>query len=1105
MTKDPKPANPPSATAIADTVPTAPTPPAQAAGLKKGDHVFLVDGSGYIFRAYHALPPLTRKSDGLQLNAVFGFCNMLWKLLRDMKPEERPTHLAVVFDKSEKTFRTEFYPDYKAHRPDPPDDLIPQFGLIRHAVRAFDLPCLEQAGFEADDLIATYTRQACEAGATMTIVSSDKDLMQLVNECVVLYDTMKDTRTGIAGVVDKFGVTPDKMIDLQALIGDSVDNVPGVAGIGPKAAATLINELGLLDFILSADAAILESRLGETLGQLQKELDALANESVKAGSAVQVTRLLSARFGVRDLPLDKKGNPTADSETIEKLARAGNEFCKLLLRVRSVSRVMGGTLKKIFDGKDQATLSKRLVTLDTNVPLDVPIADLAVHDPDYKRLVAFLKAMEFSTLTKRVAEFAKIETGQIEADPALRVLPKAAPVSVDTEPKESTLEPAGTGTPVTRPGSELKPQGAQPNKQQGEITPRMLATTRSDASHNSKVDRSRYETVRTLDQLKTWIARALDLGVVAIDTETTSLDPMQATLCGFSLALAPNEACYVPLAHREGGDGISGGLFAGSIAENQISENDALAALKPLLEDRSVLKVGQNLKFDLQVFGTRGIAVTPCDDTMLMSYVLDAGRSDHGLDPLSRRYFDHVNIDFDAVTGTGKSRITFDCVPVDRATQYAAEDADMALRLWRVLKPRLVAEHMTTVYETLERPMVAVLARMERRGISIDRQVLSRLSGEFAQRAAGLEAEIQEIAGEPLNPGSPRQIGDILFGRLGLPGGAKTKTGQWATGARALEDLAEQGQVLPQKILDWRQVSKLRSTYTDALPGYVNPGTHRVHTSYALAATTTGRLSSSEPNLQNIPIRTEEGRKIRRAFVAAPGTKLASADYSQIELRLLAEIADIAALKKAFREGLDIHAMTASEMFGVPVKDMPGEVRRRAKAINFGIIYGISAFGLANQLGIAREEASAYIKKYFERFPGIRAYMDETRDFCRKHGYVETLFGRKCHYPDIKASNASIRSFNERAAINARLQGTAADIIRRAMIRIEPALAAARLSAQMLLQVHDELIFEVPDDEVAATLPVVQHTMQDAPFPAVLLSLPLQVDARAANNWDEAH
>jgi DNA polymerase-1 len=984
---------------------------------KPGDHVFLVDGSSYIFRAYHALPPLTRKSDGLQVNAVLGFCNMLWKLLRDMKPEERPTHLAVVFDKSEKTFRNEMYPDYKAHRPDAPDDLIPQFPLVRAAVLAFDLPSIEQLGFEADDLIATYVRQACEAGASATIVSSDKDLMQLVNDGVTMYDTMKDRRIGPAEVIEKFGVPPDKVIEVQALIGDSTDNVPGVPGIGVKTAAQLITEYGDLETLLA-----------------------------RAGEIKQ-----------------------------EKRRQSLVENAKL------------------------AVLSKKLVTLDGHVKLDVPLAELAVHEPDYRRLIAFLKAMEFSSLIRRVTEFSGVEAGEIEPDERLKTGggPSAAPApAADASRASQDRKPKPAARP-TGPAQAVAPAG--------DMTPQALATARATAARQRKIDRSGYEIVRTLERLQAWIARARDLGVVAIDAETTSIDPMQATLCGFSLALSPDEACYVPLAHRQNGHSGADGLFAGDLASDQIPEGLALKALKPLLEDAGILKVGQNLKFDWLVFAQRGIETAPQDDTMLMSYVLDAGRSDHGLEPLAQRYFGHKTIDYNEVVGSGKSKLAFDNVTIEKAAEYAAEDADVTLRLWSLLKPRLTAEHMNTVYETLERPLVPVLARMERRGISIDRQVLSRLSGEFAQRALALENEIQKLAGEPINPGSPKQLGDILFGKLGLPGGTKTKTGQWSTGARALEDLAEQGHALPQKILDWRQVSKLRSTYTDALPGYVNPQTHRLHTTYALAATPTGRLSSSEPNLQNIPVRTEEGRKIRRAFVAAPGYKLASADYSQIELRLLAAIADIEPLKKAFREGLDIHAMTASEMFGVPVKDMPGEVRRRAKAINFGIIYGISAFGLANQLGIAREEAGAYIKKYFERFPGIRDYMEETKAFCKQNGYVLTLFGRKCHYPDIVNSNASIRAFNERAAINARLQGTAADIIRRAMVRMDAALAEAKLNAQMLLQVHDELVFELPRDEVEKTLPVVKKVMEHAPLPALDLSVPLAVDARAADNWDEAH
>jgi len=991
-------------------------------GLKKGDHVFLVDGSSYIFRAYHALPPLTRKSDGLQVNAVLGFCNMLWKLLRDMKPEERPTHLAVVFDKSEKTFRNELYAEYKAHRPDAPADLIPQFPLIREAVHAFDLPCLEQIGYEADDLIATYARIACEAGATMTIVASDKDLMQLVNDCVLMYDTMKDKRIGRAEVIEKFGVPPEKVIEVQSLIGDSTDNVPGVPGIGVKTAAQLIGEYGDLETLLARAPEIKQEKRRQSL----------------------------------------------------------------------------------IDNAEQARLSKRLVTLDQRVPLDVPVGDLAVHEPDYRKLIAFLKAMEFSTLTRRVAESAEIDASQIEPDARLSAGAKHAAASI---PSLAGEDGVGTDkTPTRQPSAATLPLsggGRTPAVPAGAMSPISLAEARMAKIRAIPVDRSKYEIVRDLARLKAWMTRILETGYVAVDTETNSLDPMQATLCGFSLAVAPNEACYVPLAHRKAGGGE--GLFDSGLHENQIPEQDALAVIKPLMEDPGILKIGQNLKFDWQMFALRGISIAPHDDTMLMSYVLDAGRNGHGMDELSERWLGHKPIAFNEVAGSGKSQVTFDCVEINKAAEYAAEDADVTLRLWMALKPRLVAEHMTQVYETLERPMVPVLARMERRGISIDRQELARLSGDFAKDAARLEGEIQKLAGMPLNPGSPKQIGDVLFGSLGLPGGSKTKTGAWSTSASVLEDLAEQGHALPQKILDWRQVSKLRSTYTDALPGYVDANTHRVHTSYALAATTTGRLSSSEPNLQNIPIRTEAGRKIRRAFIAAPGHKLVSADYSQIELRLLSEVADVPALRQAFRDGVDIHAMTASEMFGVPVKDMPGEIRRRAKAINFGIIYGISAFGLANQLGIAREEAGAYIKKYFERFPGIRDYMDETREFCRDKGYVVTLFGRKCHYPDIRASNPSLRAFNERAAINARLQGSAADIIRRAMIRMEGALADAKLSAQMLLQVHDELIFEVPEKEVAKTLPVVKKVMEDAPHPAVQLHVPLQVEARAADNWDEAH
>src|SRR5438105_9142545 len=895
----PKAATKPAAVAKVETKAAAKAP-AKVPG--KGDHVFLVDGSGYIFRAYHALPPLNRRSDGLQVNAVLGFCNMLWKLLREMPEDNRPTHLAVVFDKSEITFRNKLYPEYKAHRQPAPDDLIPQFALIREAVRAFDLPCLEQVGFEADDLIATYARQAGERGATTTIVSSDKDLMQLVTDKVVMYDTMKDRRIGIPEVIEKFGVPPEKVVEVQALAGDSTDNVPGVPGIGVKTAAQLIVEYGDLEQLL-----------------------------FRAGEIKQPKRR-----------------------------------------------------EALIEHAEKARISRQLVLLDDKVDLEVPLDDLAVHEPDARKLIAFLKAMEFSTLTRRVAEYSQIDPADVEADAGNKSGASVFAVPPSGKKPEGYSEGA---TLFDAPGSSSAPSGKaetapgkgadkQDKAASPKGTPTSLAAARAEAARKLPVDRSKYQTIRNLNELKAWVARAYDAGTFAIDAKSNSDDPMQADICGVALALAPNDACYVPLAHRQSGDGA--GLFDAGLAPDQIKAGDALAALKPLLESSGILKIGFDIKFNAVMLAQHGVTLRNIDDAQLMSYALDAGRNSHALESLAERWFGHAVVSFSELIGNGKNKLTFDQVAIDRAATYSAESADVILRLHRALKPRLAAERMTTVYETLERPLVSVLARMERRGISIDRQVLSRLSGDFAQTAARVEAELQEIAGEPINVGSPKQIGDILFGKMGIPGGTKTKTGAWSTSAQILDELAEQGHEFPKKILEWRQVSKLKSTYTDALPTYVHPQTRRVHTTYALAATTTGRLSSNEPNLQNIPIRTEDGRKIRRAFIASKGHKLVSADYSQIELRLLAEIADIPVLKQAFHDKLDIHAMTASEMFGVPVKDMPGEIRRRAKAINFGIIYGISAFGLANQLGIAREEAAAYIKKYFERFPGIRAYMDET-------------------------------------------------------------------------------------------------------------------------------
>jgi len=704
--------------------------------------------------------------------------------------------------------------------------------------------------------------------------------------------------------------------------------------------------------------------------------------------------------------------------------------------------------------------------------------------------------MEFTAITKRVADLTGLDANAVEPDPHY-----VGPGGWRARDGQAATAPPAPATPaaVEAVAPPVAPAAAAPSR-----TPQIFAAARAAEARATPFDLSAYQTVRDAAALQGWIDRARAEGLVAFDTETSSLDPQQAELIGFSLAVAPGEACYVPLGHRAG----EGTLFdSDGLLPDQMGEAEAIALVKPLLEDPGVLKIAQNAKFDWHVLARRGVEAAPIDDTMLISYTLDSGATGdgHGMDRLSERWLGHQTISFSEVAGSGRTFIGFARVPIDKATEYAAEDADVTLRLWRVLKPRLAAESMATVYETLERPMVLPLARMEQAGVAIDRDMLSRLSGEFAQGMARIEADVQQLVGGPFNLSSPKQLGDILFGQMGLPGGKKTATGAWSTSAGVLEDLAEQGHALPARVLDWRQLAKLKSTYTDALPGFLDPRTGRVHTSYALASTTTGRLSSSDPNLQNIPVRNEEGRKIRRAFVAAPGCKLISADYSQIELRLLAHVADIAALKQAFADGLDIHAMTASEMFGVPVKDMPGEIRRRAKAINFGIIYGISAFGLANQLGIPRDEAGAYIRKYFERFPGIRDYMEAMKKRARADGFVRTIFGRKCHFPRINAANPSERAFNERAAINAPLQGSAADIIRRAMIRMDGALDRAGLSARMLMQVHDELVFEAPDGEIEATIALVKKVMVEAPEPAVKLGVPLAVEARAAANWDEAH
>jgi DNA polymerase-1 len=1010
--------------------------------VQAGDHVFLVDGSSFVFRAYFQSirqdPKYNYRSDRLPTGAVRLFCTKLFQFIREGATGIKPTHLAIIFDKSENSFRKEIYPAYKGNRSEPPEDLIPQFPLMRAAVRAFGLLPVEQDRYEADDLIATYAKIGRERGADVLIISADKDLMQLICPGVAMYDpasgeagakgSREERKISEAEVLAYFGVLPEKVVDVQALAGDSTDNVPGARGIGLKTAAQLIGEYGDLETLLAKASAIKQPKRRETL---------------------------------------------TDPQSVE-----------LILK------------------------SKQLVKLVDDVALEVPLDDLGLHQPDPKTLVAFLKAMEFTTITKRAAESYSVEANAIDPDPAFvgeagwrarngDFMPPAAVGEGQAEP--STTESAAA--PAPRANARYGAPAPKPIIATG---PGNLAAARAASALATAFDRSGYHTVTTLEQLGSIIAAAYEAGYVAIDTETTSLDPMQAELVGISLCSVPGLACYIPLRHV--GEGEKTDLFGGgSLLPGQMPSADVLARLKPLLEDSSVLKIAHNMKFDWLVFKQHGIEVRPVEDTMLLSYVLDAGLTDHGMDVLSQKHLNHKPIPFGEVAGAGRKFIGFARVAIDKATEYSAEDADVALRLWCVLKPRLPAERMTSVYETLERHMIETLARMEGRGIAIDRSILSRLSGEFAQDMARLEAQIFEMAGESFNLGSPKQLGDILFGKMGLNGAKKTATGAWSTAAGVLDELAEQGNEFAARILDWRQLAKLKSTYTDALPGYVNPSTQRVHTSYALAATTTGRLSSSEPNLQNIPVRNEAGRKIRKAFIASPGHKLISADYSQIELRLLAHIADIPQLKKAFADGLDIHAMTASEMFGVPVEGMPSDVRRRAKAINFGIIYGISAFGLANQLGIPREEAGAYIKKYFERFPGIRDYMDTTKKIAREKGYVTTIFGRKCHYPRISASNPSERAFNERASINAPIQGSAADIIRRAMVRMDTALEQAKLSAQMLLQVHDELVFEVPDAEVEPTIALVRRIMIDAPHPALQLSVPLQVDAKAAQNWDEAH
>ena len=928
----------------------------------KGHHLHLIDGSGFIFRAYHALPPLTRKSDGLPVGAVSGFCNMLFKIIEDQKGSNAPTHLVVVFDAKGKTFRSDIYPEYKMNRPPAPEDLIPQFPLTRDATRAFGLACIEQEGFEADDIMATLAVQAREAGGHVTIVSSDKDLMQLVGNGVEMYDAMKNKRIGPEQVEEKFGVAPNRVIDVQSLAGDSVDNVPGAPGIGVKTAALLINEYGDLDSLLERASEIKQPKRRETL----------------------------------------------------------------------------------IDNADQIRTSRDLVTLKTDMEMDCDFDDFQVQAPDPEVVLKFLAEMEFRTMSARIANKLGVSAPEISSDRINNEdqITEAEPISINTE---------------------------------------------------------KYELIDNVNDLNRWVTKIYQRGYVAVDTETTGLNDMIVDLVGICLSVEIGEACYIPVGHTNGEDDLFGGA---SLCNGQINLDEALEILRPVLQDPSIIKIGQNVKYDTKIFARYDVNLAPVDDTMLLSYAINGGKHNHGMDYLSERYLNHKPISIKTLLGSGKSAITFDKVSINDAVNYAAEDADITLRLWKLFKPMLHESSVTKVYETLERPLIPVLAKMEMNGIKVDRNTLSRMSNNFAQSMSGLEAEIYNLAGQTFNVGSPKQLGEILFDKLELPGGKKGKTGAYGTGVDVLEDLASEGHELPVKVLDWRQMSKLKSTYTDALQGHINPNTGRVHTSYVISGASTGRLSSTDPNLQNIPIRSEAGRKIREAFIAEEGNVLLSLDYSQIELRILAHIAKIDTLKQAFHEGQDIHALTASQMFNVPLENMDPMVRRQAKAINFGVIYGISGFGLARNLRIPRKEAQSFIDTYFERFPGIRTYMDETVSFAKENGYVETLFGRKIHTSEINAKGPQA-GFAKRAAINAPIQGTAADVIRRAMVQMPNAIS--HLPAKMLLQVHDELIFEVNKDALNETTEVVRNIMEKASEPVVKLDVPLVVDADFGNNWADAH
>jgi DNA polymerase-1 len=933
--------------------------------MADGNHLYLVDGSSYIFRAYHRLPPLTNRH-GQPAGAVYGYTTMLWKLADGLNKADGPTHMAVILDASEQTFRNEMYDQYKAHRPPPPEDLVPQFPLIRVATRAFSIPCIETAGLEADDIIACYVTAAKDAGWKVTIVSSDKDLMQLVEDGRVdMLDTMNDRRIDSAYVREKFGVGPGELGDVLALMGDKVDNIPGVPGIGPKTASQLIADFGSLEAVLASAETIAKPKLKQSL----------------------------------------------------------------------------------IDHADAARLSRKLVELVCDAPLPQPLDALALKGIPPEPLKKFLEDQGFKSLLNRL-------TG-------------GGPTSGRSS--------SGGGIDLTAATIASAP-------------------ARTDEPESITVDRSKYETVTDSDSLDRWIAEASSLGTVAVDTETDCIDCVIARLAGISLATAPNQACYIPVGHS--------GADLYSDAPNQLPMALVLEKLKPLLEDPAVLKIGHNFKYDWVMFDKAGIAVTPVDDTMILSFDLDAGLHGHGMDELARLHFDHECISFKQVAGAGKNQVTFDKVPLKEATEYAAEDADITLRLWQRLKPRIASENVNRVYERVDRPLVAVIGRMERRGIKVDRDYLARLSREFAEEIVKLEERIYESACGPFTIGSPQQLGQVLYERLGLKGGRKGKSGQYSTDVTELERLAGEGVECARLVLDWRQLSKLKSTYTDALQAQINPETGRVHTSFSLAGAQTGRLASNDPNLQNIPIRTEIGRKIRDAFVAEPGNVLMSADYSQIELRLAAHMADVPQLKAAFREQADIHSLTAMELFGSSDRSN----RDTAKMVNFAILYGVSSWGLAGRLGIPKEEGKAIIDRYFERFPGIRTYIEQTLQFAREHGFTRTLFGRKTHFPNIRAGNPSIRGGAERAAINAPIQGTSADLIKRAMARMDDALATAGLEGvKMLLQVHDELVFEVPEGREEEAAEVVRSVMSSAAAPGLSLDVPLDVEVGWGEHWGAAH